>query len=89
VKNTFSDLESNVVPVNRVNGGRWEDHSVRFRGEGSDAGIKKGKEKERGGEECLRRGVVSKTVFIFARLRSDIGGAWDLAAAGTAGFPRS
>jgi hypothetical protein len=63
-----------------------------FEEDGSDARIKKGKDKEReapGGEECLVRGVVSKTVFIFARLRSDIGGAWDLAAAGTAGFPRS
>jgi len=24
--NTFADLEANVVPVNRVNGGRREDH---------------------------------------------------------------
>jgi len=30
VKNTFADLESNVVPVNCVDGGRWEDHFERF-----------------------------------------------------------
>ncbi len=32
--NTFADLEANVVPVNRVDGGRWEDHFRRFRGKG-------------------------------------------------------
>jgi hypothetical protein len=70
-----------------LTGGGGKTILIDFEEEGSNSGIKKGKDKGRGGEECLVRGVVSKTVFIFVRLRSDIGGEWDLAAAGTAGVP--
>jgi hypothetical protein len=43
--NTFADLEANVVPVNRVDGGRWKDHFGRFRGGGLKVWKDKGEDK--------------------------------------------
>lgn len=44
--NTFADLEANVVPVNRIDGGRWEDHFGRFRGGKAKMWKDKGEDKE-------------------------------------------